>query len=209
MDLSRRYFSSRKLIFCNQKARWVCGVAHWDEEEVTDWRTSFPGIKGDLSNMFSLPLPSLSGYLTLVSQYNIRKLSYPEDAVFAFSGITIALSRVFDGGFISGLPQMFFDVALLWQPMVTGKRRMPVRTSTTPPCLPSWSWVGWECDVYQMNCWPGFNYIKNSDYPSALVHGSGHICNFTSLLQWTVREYRVTEKTDCQHVAEVSYVLYG
>ena len=41
-----------------------------------------------------------------------RKLGYPEDALIAFSGITDKLSKRFAGGFISGLLQLFFDVAL-------------------------------------------------------------------------------------------------
>jgi hypothetical protein len=50
-------------------------------------------------------------------------LTYESDTLNAFSGVTNALTRVFEGGFIFGLPQIFFDAALLWQPEKTLTRR--------------------------------------------------------------------------------------
>jgi hypothetical protein len=55
------------------------------------------------------------------SDYNMRQLTYPDDELAAFSGVLSTLSRTFTGGFVWGLPQMFFDVALLWQPFYTLK----------------------------------------------------------------------------------------
>jgi hypothetical protein len=69
----------------------------------------------------------------------------------AFSGVLEALSRrTFRGGFTCGLPALFLDSALLWQPLVKARRRAPVGTATkvAPMApLPSWSWAGWQCLV--------------------------------------------------------------
>ena len=42
------------------------------------------------------------------------------------------------GGFLFGLPQQFFDAALLWVPKENLIRREDMKTA-----LPSWSWAGW------------------------------------------------------------------
>lgn len=54
--------------------------------------------------------------------------TYPEDILDAFAGLTSVLSLTFDGGFICGLLQMFFDPALLWQPWRPLDRRRAVRS---------------------------------------------------------------------------------
>ncbi|KAH7039761.1 uncharacterized protein B0I36DRAFT_343611 [Microdochium trichocladiopsis] len=86
----------------------------------------------------------------LIRDYNRRRLTYDEDALPRTTGLLTCLSRTFHGGFICGLPQMFFDAALSWSP-ATGtnlRRRQPsVRPDNARlhPChLPLWSWVGWH-----------------------------------------------------------------
>jgi hypothetical protein len=90
--------------------------------------------------------------LSLVSKYNTRDLSYPEDVVSAFAGITTLLSHTFPGGFHFGLPLMFFDAALLWQPQTVVERRLPKDLSSFMNPIPSWSWVGWK-GYLRINCW--------------------------------------------------------
>ena len=59
--------------------------------------------------------PDLDGFFDLVRSYNIRQLSFPEEALPAFTGILSALSRRFLDGFYGGIPVMYFDIALLWK----------------------------------------------------------------------------------------------
>jgi hypothetical protein len=51
--------------------------------------------------------------------YNKREFTYPEDNLVTFLGILSVLNTKFEGGFYQGLPGMFFDIALLWQPYRT------------------------------------------------------------------------------------------
>jgi hypothetical protein len=51
------------------------------------------------------------------------------------------MSASFSGGFINGLPEMFFDEALLWQPREPMQRRFNSTDRENPP---SWAWAGWE-----------------------------------------------------------------
>ena len=55
------------------------------------------------------------------------------------------MSRYFEGGFIQGLPELCFDIALLWQPDRPLRRRVAKQTSHSG--IPSWSWVGWEGEL--------------------------------------------------------------
>ncbi|KAF1990198.1 hypothetical protein K402DRAFT_401651 [Aulographum hederae CBS 113979] len=77
-------------------------------------------------------------------------LTYPSDAYRAITGLLSVWSRSFRGGFVSGLPQMFFESALLWQPRSLVQRRA---TSPSKPqdYLPSWSWIGWEGDIHSQD----------------------------------------------------------
>lgn len=88
-----------------------------------------------------------------VSNYNRRTLRVPEDALRAFSGLLAAWNRAFDGGFICGLPQMFFDDALLWQGDTALARRRHSGGSLREPFFPpSWSWIGWQGQI-NPTCW--------------------------------------------------------
>jgi hypothetical protein len=52
--------------------------------------------------------------MNVVYDYNMREFSFPEDALKAISSLLSVWRYSFDGGFISGLQQMFFHEALLW-----------------------------------------------------------------------------------------------
>ncbi|CZR54195.1 uncharacterized protein PAC_04078 [Phialocephala subalpina] len=91
-----------------------------------------------------------------VDEFNRRKLTFPEDIQGAFAGITTLLSRSFYGGFLFGLPLLFFDIALCWQPFSCGIRRQPsTDLSAAKASLPSWSWMGWETKGISWAFYPG------------------------------------------------------
>ncbi|KAF7556307.1 hypothetical protein G7Z17_g1502 [Cylindrodendrum hubeiense] len=94
--------------------------------------------------------PFFSGLNHLLSEYNYRKLTYPEDALPGISGLLGVLSRSFEGGFLFGLPEICFDSALMWRAnsMNSMKRRKDSgRTNllNLTSRLPSWSWISWKC----------------------------------------------------------------
>lgn len=95
--------------------------------------------------------PSLTVYSRLVADFNRRHLKYPQDCLSAMAGMLPMYNKVFKGGFLCGLPEMFFDAALLWHPGGDLTRRVPVETGKrykfANEILPSWSWVGWQGEV--------------------------------------------------------------
>ncbi|KAE9362687.1 HET-domain-containing protein [Stipitochalara longipes BDJ] len=123
------------------------------------------------------PWPDLSEYFTLVQDYCARELTFPKDALYAFTGVTETLSRVFPGGFHYGLPEMFFDVSLLWLRRKGSRcsRRVVLDAQGSTNTLPSWSWMGWQFSdgtVDLSYCMSGYSYVKPSkqlnDSPRAL-----------------------------------------
>lgn len=118
----------------------------------------------DLSSLS--PVPDFRFYIELVCRYSNRNLTYDQDVLPAFSGVLEALSRgSFCGGFICGLPALFFDSALLWQPLLKARRRFPVETATriAPIApLPSWSWTGWQCLIDPESLRGGLDYAPKT-----------------------------------------------
>ena len=88
------------------------------------------------------PWPDMDELARITSDYSARRVTVVDDTLKAFAGITHVLSRIFQGGFVYGMPLMFLDIALLWRPTASIRRR----ALTKPPFLPSWSWMGWWFD---------------------------------------------------------------
>ncbi|KAL7620730.1 hypothetical protein AAE478_009728 [Parahypoxylon ruwenzoriense] len=144
----------RAVFFLDTMIFWDCQCSIWDEIELkpSRYETKSPhSVMG--RRLASLRRPDFSIYVDLVCPYNERNFSYPQDALLAFTGILNTLYSTFPGGFVCGLPRMFIDHALIWQPFGRATRRLdrsdnvrhaaPPRTSS----LPSWSWCGWQCLV--------------------------------------------------------------
>ncbi|ROV90227.1 hypothetical protein VMCG_10248 [Cytospora schulzeri] len=96
--------------------------------------------------------PDLGSLSRLLYDFSHTKLRYDEDALPAISGFLSVLSRSFTGGFLYGIPEMFFERGLGWRPKTVWLRRRtlserPVEDRLSPSGLPSWSWIGWQGDI--------------------------------------------------------------
>ena len=110
-------------------------------------------------------LPVLSEFEALVNSFNTRNLTYEDDVLIAFAGVATRLSEKFKGGLLSGLPELFFDICLLWRPL--RRTQNPSRRRTG--LLPSWSWAGWENEV----TWPyTWNYTSDFAGPIPIMLGN-------------------------------------
>lgn len=96
--------------------RWICHGEVWDEYGDTG---------GQHARIFSKPIPDTNQLDRVINAFNTRNLTFPEDALFEFSGIASAPSSIFQGGFVSGLPVLLFHIGLLWTPVLTVSRREP------------------------------------------------------------------------------------
>jgi hypothetical protein len=147
--------SPRKLVFMDEKVYWVCRCGRRYESDVQGIHRANGG-GYDPSEFIRTSYPDLVELAILLSWYNRRNFTHPGDALPAISGLLAVLSRGFEGGFLCGLPERFFDLALGWKPMdnVTRKSCKPRRgcmldcesasTTTSAFELPSWSWTAWQ-----------------------------------------------------------------
>lgn len=108
---------------------------------------------------------------------NIRNLTFPEDGLEAFLGVTQRIMDAFPHGFFGGLPVSAFDMALLWQPNEEVKRRRPKSKNTASTIqLPSWSWAGWQGEI-DVNSW-------NYTYPPRERYYTGRSVAIKTLCKW-------------------------
>ncbi|KAH8742405.1 heterokaryon incompatibility [Diaporthe sp. PMI_573] len=137
-------YSRRLLIFGDSHVAWECHCSVWFEGiEVAEGQCQ----KNTevIAQGFSFRRPAnFEDYASHVAQYNHRALTYPEDALYAFSGILHTLSTAFVGGFIGGLPAIFFEAGLLWYSETPMTKRQALRQGHEKSLPPTWSWARWE-----------------------------------------------------------------
>lgn len=141
--------SSRRLILSKGSLNWMCqcGLSIEQLHPVVEFEEfSNPDMREIMRGM-----PDLWSLSNILCRYNYRALTYDEDALPGISGLLNVFSRCFLGGFLCGLPEMFFEAALSWRPqwkISSLRRRVPSDRhdlGRLHPChLPSWSWIGWE-----------------------------------------------------------------
>ncbi|KAH3951838.1 hypothetical protein HBH98_069290 [Parastagonospora nodorum] len=88
----------------------------------------------------------MSYFKILLEEFVNRELTFQADSLDAISGILTALIASFPAGFLFGLPEVFFDISLLWQAGGALHDRLS-RTEDEHvylPRIPSWSWAWWK-----------------------------------------------------------------
>lgn len=137
---------SRRAIFFNNDVRWICHQSEWEEEVLAEPEgisSKIPSCRGhDLVPLSVEPWPDFSQWWHLMCSYSPRCFQFESDAGAAFAGIEEILGRSFPGGFCFGMPEFYFDIALLWWPQDPQQRRSP--RSHGSSYLPSWSFLGWK-----------------------------------------------------------------
>ncbi|KAI0171542.1 heterokaryon incompatibility protein-domain-containing protein [Pestalotiopsis sp. NC0098] len=149
--------SKRSIVFVDETVFWACQCSVW-----APGTKAFEGSDGPKDNVGGLSEPGReSPSLLVLAEDNPR---IDKDALPAFSGVLHFLARGFSGGFVCGLPVLFLDTALLWQPLRKAKRRLATDTgrnfAPSAP-LPTWSWVGWKCLVDPGSLVSGLDYEVN------------------------------------------------
>ncbi|KAE9375897.1 hypothetical protein N431DRAFT_437352 [Stipitochalara longipes BDJ] len=143
---------SRRLLIFNGLVSWVCRTAIWEEhvkKPTEDSSFSSNYVTPPLEMNFAAHAPTWPNFEywnNLVRLFACRQLKYDEDVISAFAGTTFIFNRVFSGGILWGMPEMFFDYCMLWTPLNVVRRRLGSNTSSKNN-LPSWSWVGWQGDI--------------------------------------------------------------
>ncbi|GKU06487.1 tol protein [Fusarium langsethiae] len=171
--LQELVFSQRSLFFHKNELTWECHCAIWHERmqladlsETNCLGTHNPNARGFRYS----PWPDLQEFHQLATSYSRRQLSFSSDILPAFAGITTALTHSFPGGFLFGLPEVAFDVALLWRSSGPASRS----PKTGGASVPSWSWMvclDQKIDV-DLSPWAsGFSYLAGSSTEQVAEQG--------------------------------------
>lgn len=139
--LQEQLFSLKTIIFNSGMVFWRCHEQFWQQDFLhssdTHWRVSRP--------LLPPPWPSLIYLGSLASEFAKRELTYPSDCIAAISGVIAYLEPHFPGGFLFGMPELWFDIALLWEP---GDNFLEDRfRQDEVACVPSWSWARWKGNI--------------------------------------------------------------
>ncbi|KAF4627891.1 hypothetical protein G7Y89_g10261 [Cudoniella acicularis] len=183
-------FSSRALVFVDDTVFWKCPHSFWEEPFDHDYDNP-SGLMDTISEwneLLSAKTPHLPALGRMISAYNKRELTYPEDVLDGFAGPASVLTKNFPGGFLCGIPITFFDIFLLWRPKDGMKRRTPKNPHFQRLCLPSWSWIGWQGQLDEFSFDKGFDFAK--DYPSfkdGVYVSDEHV---VPIIQWSSHETR-------------------
>lgn len=107
--------SRRRVIFKNQELHWQCQCNTWHEEMILG--ANINNDSPDLGQRVIMSgFPDLGSLGRIITDFNKTELRYDEDILPAFSGLLSVLSRSFTGGFLYGIPEMFFERGLGWCP---------------------------------------------------------------------------------------------
>ncbi|KAF2498767.1 HET-domain-containing protein [Lophium mytilinum] len=158
-------FARRKIVFQDEMVNWECHCISCYEGQATFGSDDTSTCLSPWSPMSSgNTWPDAYRFARLISLYNQRDLTFPEDAHNAFLGTLSDLCQTFSGGFVSGLPVMFFDAALIWQPYEPAIRRR--NTGNRPDSehihIPSWSWIGWKGDIDSKSLRSSYDYMRRN-----------------------------------------------
>lgn len=178
--------SKRAIVFTDEGIFWDCQTALWDGIGLkvgteTDQRAEY------CRRFETLWWPDFAFYMDLICPYNGRLFTNPQDGLAGISAALRALSPAFPGGFIAGLPRVFLDHALLWQPFGIAKRRhcrQKDGTLTNEPVeLPTWSWCAWQCYVDPQSLVSGLAYVAELEAQKRASSWSTQ-----SLVQWSISQ---------------------
>ncbi|KAI1074212.1 heterokaryon incompatibility protein-domain-containing protein [Whalleya microplaca] len=162
------HMSKRRIIFSGQKVNWECGCAIWREDQIPYISQDAELILGKthLLARTMREFPGTEGYVGLVNEYSRCSFTYEEDVLPAISGTFSLMTRTFPKGFLCGIPEIFFDLFMIWLPGFNGMKRrisglsrmtqadisLPAQSASKSRtvCLPSWSWIGWKghCSIH-------------------------------------------------------------
>lgn len=173
--------STRKILFYKNEVHWICPCGVRQEDSASAVQTALDhNLDADRFGSILAGFPDLNSLNSFLLDHNERDFRYEEDALPGISGFLAVLSRSFPGGFLYGLPEIFFDRALGWEPWLSNtnlRRRVgsarPSENRVADSALPSWSWMGWQGQVSI-----GYNEAARIDRRETIIEET------TPITQW-------------------------
>lgn len=83
-------------------------------------------------------------YQSLVEGYTLRNMTDQSDALAALKGVLSVLTEAMGTQFVYGIPESYFNEAILWISQVPLRRRRAASNRIYKEPFPTWTWAGWE-----------------------------------------------------------------
>jgi hypothetical protein len=203
-------FSQRKIIFHDNSVAWECQHASWYEGQELSGilKETVPiglGPPSPIIRMINSPYPDMYRYARFVCLYNRMELTLPEDIFDAFRSAFGLIGRSYHGKNLSGLPEMFFNASLLWQPWHPLTRRIPDGRNGKLKELPSWSWMGWRGDIAIESWMPAYSYLQPIQGRGVRPADNLSGCRVIPTIEWS---WSQTLSGDKQRVIDYSQQLH-
>ena len=168
-----RLMSKRMLVFLREQVSWHCFAENWTESRFlehprrTRWKgplyrfkysdvclrhiSAIHNVRKPIFGRRLIRTGGLEMYFCTVEEYTARCLTFEKDILDAFAGLSRSHETIMESAMIWGLPERFFDMAMLW---FRGKGCLKRRTCRPEKSqaggendnyqpFPSWSWAGW------------------------------------------------------------------
>ena len=132
-------FSRRRFVFRKNALVFCCAQGNLQEGQTITKN----GTAAKASELTTPKWHDMREYRHFLQSFLKRDLHYPCDSLDVMAGITGILQSAFPSGFHFGLPELYFDIALLWGstgPLVDRLELAKYENKSTKS-LPSWSWA--------------------------------------------------------------------
>lgn len=136
--------SKRHIYFDAGQVYGTCAKELWQErpkdEDEAKWReTGSWEMQEPRKSPWDLSPDSFAAYSKIISQFSPRKLTFPEDVLRAFAGISNVLEMKLKRSLFQGHPEESFTESLRWVPQpgfMAARRDLDT--------VPTWSWASWD-----------------------------------------------------------------
>ena len=166
---------SRRLLIFNGIVSWFCRAVDWEEHvrSPTEDVAYSPVANSAKHAPFAARTPrwpDIARWEALVEKFNTRKLTFDEDVMDASAGLTSIFESCFSGGILWGIPEMFFDICIIWTPVDILRRRRAYNHALLAESFPSWSWVAWEGNIALIGAFLDLTHDADFEFPNGSVY---------------------------------------
>jgi hypothetical protein len=197
--------SERRLYLTAEEAFFVCRESNWREGHQKDdgmpqpLGTEISQIHGYHSDEHFVRVPdrkdsgpsNWESFISAVSVYTRKGLSYPEDVLYAFSGIYDRFAGIdhADPGIVAtqGILLSSFPFSLFWYGVQDGTTKIGRRSDIRDMKLSSWSWASWIGPIT-------FFSLEKTDFENRHPRFCSELCRGHRTLHYLVDYWYITHQ---------------
>ncbi|CZR52493.1 uncharacterized protein PAC_02370 [Phialocephala subalpina] len=172
-------FARKAFIFRGETIVFKCWRSMWQEGTAVPVAYDNGAYASGKTKLTIHKWPNMLYFKGLLEEFALRELTYPCDSLDALAGVLGALEASFPEGFLFGLPEVCFDIALLWQSRGILEDRVSLAQTEGKPTrdLPSWSWARWKGPL-------DFTALEAAAECLFLSYYNQNFCSIKKVVEW-------------------------